>query len=192
MGLKPDVISFTAAISACGSGGSAEDAVAIFREMDGAGVPPNVITHNSVMAACVTAGRWEKALELFLEVLDDAKSGSIGGDACSFNTALSACEVRFNSVGPVWGGGGYGSGSRGDGGGWGVVSGRWGIGWWGGGGWGAVHQMAGRGGILLSAVSNRNILLDRISCKVVETRTRYLACTMQYVFSCHIFFISME
>lgn len=73
---------------------SSEEAVAIFREMSAAGVPPNVITHNSVMAVCVAAGQWEKALEIFAEVRDDNNSGLLStGDSCSFNTALSACEV---------------------------------------------------------------------------------------------------
>lgn len=113
VGLKPDVISFTTAISALGSSStnnsivnngdpraatatvaSSEEAVAIFREMSAAGVPPNVITHNSVMAVCVAAGQWEKALEIFAEVRDDHSSRLLGtGDSCSFNTALSACEV---------------------------------------------------------------------------------------------------
>lgn len=100
------MISYTTAISACGSGGTADEAVAIFREMEGAGVPPNIITHNAVVAACVAAGEWERALEIFEEVFD---ADSVGltlkdGDAFSFNTALSACEVSRATREPRRGG----------------------------------------------------------------------------------------
>lgn len=108
VGIKPDVITFTTAISACGSCGLSEEALSIYREMERAGVRPNIITHNAVMSACIAAGQWEEALDFFTEVVGGDGSGAATGgggggpardptevaDACSYNTALSACEVR--------------------------------------------------------------------------------------------------
>lgn len=67
-GIKPNVISYGAAISACCAKGRWERAIELLREMSDAGVPPNTITFSAAISACEKAGRWEKALQLLDEV----------------------------------------------------------------------------------------------------------------------------
>ena len=68
-GIKPNVISYGAAISACCAKGRWERAIELLREMSDVGVPPNTITFSAAISACEKAGRWEKALQLLDEVI---------------------------------------------------------------------------------------------------------------------------
>ena len=75
-GIEPDVISYSAAISACEKGGRWEQALEVFDEMRSRGVEPNVITYTSAMSACVKSGEPHTALRLFDELLETEGSSS--------------------------------------------------------------------------------------------------------------------
>ena len=55
-GLKPNVITYNAAISACEKGGRADEALKLLAEMKTAGLEPDVITYNAVISACEKGG----------------------------------------------------------------------------------------------------------------------------------------
>ena len=59
--VAPNVISYSAAISACEKGGRWEQAVSLLDEMREAGVLPNVVSFNAAISACEKGGRWERA-----------------------------------------------------------------------------------------------------------------------------------
>ena len=57
-GVTRDVISFSAAISACEKGGRWEQALSLLKEMLDAGVALDVISFSAAMSACEKGGQW--------------------------------------------------------------------------------------------------------------------------------------
>ena len=57
IGGTPDVISFSAAVSACEKGGQWERALSIFDQMRNAGVMPDMISSSATISACVKGGQ---------------------------------------------------------------------------------------------------------------------------------------
>ena len=55
-GLEPNVINYSAAISACEKKGEWEKALDLFRSMQVQGLKPSVLTYNSVIRACERGG----------------------------------------------------------------------------------------------------------------------------------------
>ena len=53
-GLKPDVISCSAAISACEKGGKWQSAVELLEEMRERGLKPDVISCSAAISACIS------------------------------------------------------------------------------------------------------------------------------------------
>ena len=64
LGLSLQVV-FSSAISACGSGGQWQRALALLAEMAELGVEQNTITYNAAIQACERAGQWREAIRLF-------------------------------------------------------------------------------------------------------------------------------
>ena len=65
-----DIISFDAAISACGKAGEWEQALVLF-DLSAQKAQPNIITCSTVISACGNAGEWPRALHFFDEALGD-------------------------------------------------------------------------------------------------------------------------
>ena len=63
--LLPDVISYSAAVSACASDGLWQIALDLLWEMSQAAAVPNEITYNAAISACEASGEWQLALQLF-------------------------------------------------------------------------------------------------------------------------------
>jgi pentatricopeptide repeat domain-containing protein 1 len=74
-GLQPNLISYSAAISACAKGGSWARALSLLAEMRTAGHEPNVISYSAAMSACDKGGQWAKALALLREMLHLVRTG---------------------------------------------------------------------------------------------------------------------
>merc|ERR1712066_48320 len=72
--IKPDVITFNAAISACEKGAQWPRALSLFDGMQKARIQPNVITFSAAIHACGSAGEWQRASKLFERIKRDDKS----------------------------------------------------------------------------------------------------------------------
>merc|ERR1712070_203271 len=66
-GVQPNIITWSAAISACEKGAQWERALELFEEMQQRGVEPNVITWSAAISACQQSGSLNQAIDLFLE-----------------------------------------------------------------------------------------------------------------------------
>ena len=86
--VKLDVISYTAAISACRKGGQWQQALGLFRAMLQEKVLPDVISYNAAISAGEKGGQWQQALGLFGAMLQ----ARVSPDVISYNAAISACE----------------------------------------------------------------------------------------------------
>ena len=67
-GLQPDVITYSALITACEKGGMAERALQVFDKMLQQGLQPDVITYSALIHACKRGGMGERASQLFDEM----------------------------------------------------------------------------------------------------------------------------
>ena len=65
--LLPDVISFSAGISACEKSGNWQQALQLLSDMQADGVQADVICINAGISACEKAGQWQMALHIFSE-----------------------------------------------------------------------------------------------------------------------------
>ena len=67
-GLAPDVVSYSAAISACEKGTMPEMALDLLKEMEHKGLEPDVITYTVAISACEKGKMPEKVLDLLKEM----------------------------------------------------------------------------------------------------------------------------
>ena len=63
--MMPDVVTYSALISACKSGQQPERALELFRDIQRTGMVPNVITYSALISACEKGQQPKQALELF-------------------------------------------------------------------------------------------------------------------------------
>ena len=89
-GIEPDVISYSATISACEKGGQWEKALQLFQEMRTNGIEPNVISYGATISACEKGGQWDKAMHIF----KDMKTHGIEPNIINYSAIIGAC---FNS-----------------------------------------------------------------------------------------------
>eukprot|EP00913_Durusdinium_trenchii_P023857 g22405.t1 len=82
---RPNVVSFSAAVSAAEKGRNWKMSLQLFGEAQRAGIFVDVALLSSVMAACDVGGCWQEALALLHSLR------SIQVNLVSFNAALSAC-----------------------------------------------------------------------------------------------------
>ncbi|CAM9959516.1 unnamed protein product, partial [Ectocarpus sp. 8 AP-2014] len=119
--VRPDVFSYSAAITACGNCGEWRRALALLRVMREQGVPPNVVSYNAAAHACVgdqrklgetrmngnngvaeprgRAAEEEKEGEeeeeegwaLVLGLMEEMRAEGVAPDVFTFTTAITAC-----------------------------------------------------------------------------------------------------
>ena len=63
--MVPNVITYSALISACEKGRQPEQALEVFKVMSWQGVVPNVITYSAWISACEKGEQLEQPLEVF-------------------------------------------------------------------------------------------------------------------------------
>ncbi|CAK0888168.1 unnamed protein product [Prorocentrum cordatum] len=63
----PDIIGYSAGISACEKGGQWQQALSLLSGMRERKLEPNVIFYSAGVSACEKSGRWEQALHLLIE-----------------------------------------------------------------------------------------------------------------------------
>ena len=87
----PNVITYSAVISACEKGGAdyTDTALQLFDEMRQHGVGPDVITYSAAISACEKggAGYTKTALQLF----DEMKENGVNPNNITYNALISAC-----------------------------------------------------------------------------------------------------
>lgn len=86
---RPNVVTYNAAIQACGSAGRWREALTLLRGMLSEKISPNATSFTSAIASCGFAGEWQQALGLLRAVKDINGGGllSVG----SYNAAVRAC-----------------------------------------------------------------------------------------------------
>ncbi len=82
-----DVISYSAAISACEKGAQPEQALQLLPGMQQQSVEPDVISYSSAISACEKAAQPEQTLQLLREM----QRQSVGPNVISYNAAISCC-----------------------------------------------------------------------------------------------------
>ena len=87
-GIEPNVITYSAAISACEKGKKWEKALSLLEQMRDARIKPDVISYSAAISACEKGGQWERALSL----LEQMRGEGIEPDVISYSAAISACE----------------------------------------------------------------------------------------------------
>mgnify|MGYP002176495480 CR=1 FL=1 len=87
MKMQYDVISYSAAISACEKGGQWQHALALLQTMCDERVWPDTTSYSAAISACEKGKHWEVALELLKECKTWTTANTI-----SYNAAISACE----------------------------------------------------------------------------------------------------
>ena len=87
-GLGPNVITYSATISACEKGSQWHEALELLAEMQAQGLEPNVITYNAAISACEKGSQWQQALELLAEM----QAQGLEPNVISYNAAISARE----------------------------------------------------------------------------------------------------
>ena len=85
---KPDVISYSASISACGAGGDWGRAFGLLEEMKEERTWPDVITYSAVITACEKGMEWGLALEF----LKGMWNSVLEPDLISHSAAILACD----------------------------------------------------------------------------------------------------
>ena len=60
--MPPDIITYSAAISACEKGQKWQQALGLLAETRSVSVLPNVITYNTAISACEKGEQWQQAL----------------------------------------------------------------------------------------------------------------------------------
>ena len=66
--IVPDVITYSALISACGRGKQLERALEIFDKMQQQGIEPNIITYSALISACAVSNWHNDAMNIFSEM----------------------------------------------------------------------------------------------------------------------------
>lgn len=86
---RPNVVTYNAAMQACGSAGQWREALRLLRAMLADNIAPNATSFTSAIAACGSAGEWEQARRLLGAVkgVEGAAPLSVG----SYNAAIKAC-----------------------------------------------------------------------------------------------------
>ena len=87
-GLRPNIFSYSAAISACEKGGQWQQALTLFQDMLEGGIRHDIISYNATISACEKGGQWQRALTLFQELPEATMSPNV----ISYNAAINACE----------------------------------------------------------------------------------------------------
>eukprot|EP00438_Fugacium_kawagutii_P031975 Skav234152 [mRNA] locus=scaffold2592:207880:209484:+ [translate_table: standard] len=86
--MQPNLVTYSAAISACQSAAQWQEAVFLFGKMRSKEMLPNVITYSAVLSACDKGGQWERSLKL----LQEMGESQVLPDSVACGAALSACE----------------------------------------------------------------------------------------------------
>ncbi|CAE7681784.1 unnamed protein product [Symbiodinium pilosum] len=86
--LQPDVITYSAAVSACEKKGQWQAALLLLFELEGASGRADMILASSAISSCEKRSQWTMAVFLLMSML----SSGLKADGIMYNSAISACE----------------------------------------------------------------------------------------------------
>eukprot|EP00397_Hematodinium_sp_SG-2012_P002945 GEMP01002953.1.p1 GENE.GEMP01002953.1~~GEMP01002953.1.p1 ORF type:complete len:999 (-),score=289.81 GEMP01002953.1:1454-4450(-) len=87
--VRPDVVSYNVAISACGNAAKWEHALRLVTDMRLQRVVPDVITYSASISACDKGKQWACAVR----ILRAMEADGVRADAIAYSAAISACET---------------------------------------------------------------------------------------------------
>lgn len=87
LGSHSDLITFSAAISACENAQKWNQAMALLNELQIQRLEANLIVYNAVLSACEKASQWQQVLFLFREVTE-----KLVANVVTYTAVISACE----------------------------------------------------------------------------------------------------
>ena len=90
-GVRPNVVTYNAAMRACGTAALWPVALSLFEDLRDDGIVPTVITYNAALAACERGAQWQEAL-LLLDEMQQSTTRAPRPDRISFHTAIGACR----------------------------------------------------------------------------------------------------
>lgn len=85
--LKPNTITYNAAVDACRKGHAWECALELFQDMEEAAARADLVTYSTVMSACEKVSNWSQSLHFFTRLASDASP-----DAACVSGAVTACS----------------------------------------------------------------------------------------------------
>ena len=89
-GIEPNLLCYTAAISAFSLQSMWKESLQILKRMIDAGIRPDEVVLNTILKGLATAGRWIEAYKLLL----DMNARGFGLNTNSYNWAVAACKKR--------------------------------------------------------------------------------------------------
>ena len=92
-GLAPNVVTFSAAMEACGTDGNWEMGLELLREMKAQHVQPNTVTYSILLDLLTEAGQWQRALHLFM-TLEKEEEEAVGTGAVTKSVWLYTAAIR--------------------------------------------------------------------------------------------------
>ncbi|EWM26730.1 Pentatricopeptide repeat containining protein [Nannochloropsis gaditana] len=96
-GLTPNVVTFSAAMEACGgdtdSNGAPnwEMALEVLREMKAQGVEPSTVTYSTLMDILTDSGQWQRALHIFMTLEREEDQAEVPKTVWLYTAAIRAC-----------------------------------------------------------------------------------------------------
>eukprot|EP00747_Dinoflagellata_sp_TGD_P122231 gnl/TRDRNA2_/TRDRNA2_173576_c1_seq18.p2 gnl/TRDRNA2_/TRDRNA2_173576_c1~~gnl/TRDRNA2_/TRDRNA2_173576_c1_seq18.p2 ORF type:complete len:121 (-),score=35.12 gnl/TRDRNA2_/TRDRNA2_173576_c1_seq18:568-930(-) len=87
-GLKPNVVTYSAAISACEKGQQPEKALELLHQMQERKLVPDVVAYSAAISSCERGTKPEKALELVREM----QHRQLVPEVITYSAAIGACQ----------------------------------------------------------------------------------------------------
>ena len=97
--VKPNIVTYNAAIRACAEGLNLDGAFDLLRQLKEDGLEPTIVTYGSLMTACERVGDVEAASKVFRMVKEEDSRKSIRYDKCSNEQEhLKANEIIYGAA----------------------------------------------------------------------------------------------
>eukprot|EP00804_Cyclotella_cryptica_P010999 CCRYP_017491-RB/>CCRYP_017491-RB protein AED:0.04 eAED:0.04 QI:345/1/1/1/0.66/0.5/4/866/1015 len=90
--VKPNIVTYNAAIRACAEGMNLEGAFDLLRQLNEDGLEPTIVTYGSLMTACERVGNIDAASKVFRMVKDQTNGGGIKANEIIYGAAISCCR----------------------------------------------------------------------------------------------------
>lgn len=90
--VKPNIVTYNAAIRACAEGMNMEGAFDLMRQLKEDGLEPTIVTYGSLMTACERVGDIDSASKVFRMVKEQSEDREIWANEIIYGAAISCCR----------------------------------------------------------------------------------------------------